>query len=53
MPKEEIDIQIAETHATAKRKEFKTGRKGYGFYGKVIIYGKHHQVSLNVVELDG
>ena len=34
--KNEIDIQIDATHTIAKQRNFKTGKEGYGFYGKVI-----------------
>ena len=38
----------------ASRKEFKTGNKGYGAYGKVTDFKgqKTYQLSLNLVELE-
>ena len=33
------------------QRTFSTGSRGYGANGKVVIDGKRHQVSLNVVEI--
>ena len=35
----------------AESREFKTGSRGYGFYGKIRINEKRYQVSLSIVEI--
>jgi len=47
-----INIQIDEEKSEAERRIFKSGRKGYGYYGDVYINGIRHRVSLNIVEVD-
>jgi len=36
---------------TVPARFFKTGSRGYGLSGKVIIDGKKHQLGLNIVEV--
>lgn len=47
----EIDLKIDKQEFKLKEREFKTGNKGYGFYGKLTIDGKTYQVTMNMVEL--
>ena len=45
-------LKIGDFETQAERKIFSTGREGYGFYGKVEIDGRMHQVSFNAVDLE-
>lgn len=47
-----IFLQIGDFKTFAEPKEFSTGSEGYGFYGKVEINGKIHQITLNAVNLE-
>jgi hypothetical protein len=38
---------------TANHRDFKSGRDGFGYYGKVEIAGLRHQCSLNIVKIKG
>lgn len=33
-------------------KNFKSGKTGFGAYGKITVDGKRYQLSVNVVELE-
>lgn len=52
MTKDEIEIKIDERIDKAKLRTFASGKTGYGFYDKIMIDGKRHQVSLNVICLE-
>ena len=48
---EVLVVKIADQLLTATKRTFSTGSKGYYGSGKVIVNGKLHQVSMNVVEI--
>ncbi len=48
-----VSLKIGDFETLADEKEFSTGRNGYGFYGKVEIHGRMHQISFNAVNLEG
>jgi hypothetical protein len=47
----EVVVKIEGQTIIAKSRRFSTGSIGYYGNGKVVINGKIHQVSLNVVEV--
>ena len=47
-----VILKIGDLETQAERKIFSTGREGYGFYGKVEIDGRMHQISFNAVDLE-
>ncbi|GAF83084.1 unnamed protein product [marine sediment metagenome] len=51
MVKEKIKIKIDEVELEGKRKEFKSGREGYGCYGIIKIDGYPYRLSLNLIAL--
>lgn len=53
MPRKELKIRIEKFEARAERKDFKTGKSGYGFYGQINIDGIPHRVNLNIIEIKG
>lgn len=48
--KEEIEIIIDGNKFTAKHREFKSGKKGYGLYGTVKIDNYPVRMSINLIE---
>lgn len=48
---EGIKIVIDGKEYSAKKREFKSGRKGYGVYGTQKILDYPHRISLNIIEL--
>ena len=46
-----IIVKIEEQILIAAKRDFSTGSRGYYGSGKVLIDGKMHQVSMNVVEI--
>jgi hypothetical protein len=48
---EQIEITIAGQKHTAQLRTFKSGKTGYGLYGKINIDGKQHQMSINIIKL--
>lgn len=49
--KEEIEIIINRERFIAEKKVFKTGRKGYGLYGRILIKKYPHRISMNIIEM--
>lgn len=49
---ESILLKIGDFETEAEKRTFSSGKEGYGFYGKVDIGGKRHQVTLNAVNID-
>lgn len=47
-----ILLKIGDFETAAELRTFSSGNSGYGFYGKVEIEGRMHQVSFNAVNLD-
>jgi ERCC4-type nuclease len=47
-----VFLKIGDFETDAEEKTFSTGKEGYGFYGKVEINGRMHQVSFNAVNID-
>ena len=47
-----VFLKIGDFETEAERREFNTGSEGYGFYGKVEIDGRMHQISFNAVSLE-
>ena len=48
---EELDLKIDKQEFKLKPKEFSTGKKGYGFYGRIVIKDRVYQVSMNMIDL--
>lgn len=47
-----VKIKIGDNpEIIAPHRSFKTGRTGYGYYGKLEINGKRCQCSINLIEL--
>lgn len=46
-----IEITVDGEKYTVGPREFKSGRVGYGVYGKQAINGAVHQLSLNIVKV--
>jgi len=49
--KEDIEIVIDGEKITAKYREFKSKRKGYGAYGLIKIKGYPYRISINLIEV--
>lgn len=49
--KESIKIIIDGEEFDAKAREFKSGKKGYGLYGRVKIDNYPYRISLNIFEM--
>jgi hypothetical protein len=49
--KEIVVVKIEDQIISAAQRDFSTGSKGYYGSGKVMINGKMHQVSMNIVEI--
>jgi hypothetical protein len=49
--KDKIHIKIDCYEDDAVKRQFSSGKFGYGYYGKLIIDGDTFQVSLNVVKI--
>ena len=49
--KPEIMISVDGNEDVAKKRTFRSGKEGYGFYGKIEIDGERFQVSCNVVKI--
>jgi len=47
-----VFLKIGDFETQAEQKTFSTGSEGYGFYGKVEIDGRMHQISFNAVDLE-
>ena len=47
-----VFLKIGEFETEAETKTFTSGKEGYGFYGKVEIDGRMHQISFNAVDLE-
>jgi hypothetical protein len=50
-PKNKIKISIDEVEMEAERKDFKSGRVGYGAYGVIKINSYPYRLSLNIIEM--
>ncbi|MGV9141729.1 MAG: hypothetical protein ACOC1X_02215 [Promethearchaeota archaeon] len=50
--KEKIPIDIDGEEVIAKKKEFSTGKRGYGAYGTVKIDGYPYRLSLNLIKVE-
>lgn len=50
-PKSKIIIKIDDIEMEAERKNFKSGRVGYGAYGVIKIGGYPYRLSLNIIEM--
>jgi len=50
-PPKEIEVKINGEKFKAEHRTFKTGRKGYGVYGRIVINGYPYRVNLNVIEM--
>ncbi len=46
-----IKIVINGEEFEAEHREFKSGRKGYGLYGRVMIKDYPHRISCNIIEM--
>ena len=47
-----MKIKIGETEIELKKKEFKTGKKGYGAYGIVKIDNYPYRLCLNLIKIE-
>lgn len=56
MPTMTTDAVIQEIAEQIRRKldpkNFKSGKTGFGAYGKIEVGGKRYQLSVNIVELE-
>lgn len=46
-----IKIMIDGEEFEAEHRVFKSGRKGYGLYGRVLIDKYPHRISCNIIEM--
>ena len=46
-----IKIVINGEEFEAEHRVFKSGRKGYGLYGRVVIDGYPYRISCNIIEM--
>jgi hypothetical protein len=51
MEKKEIEISIAGRKFKAEKKKFKSGKIGYGLYGKLEIDNAKYQIVCNIVKI--
>jgi len=49
--KQEIEITIDGIKFKAKLRKFKSGREGYGLYGRTQIENYPYQISCNIIKL--
>ena len=49
--KDQIEIQIDGEVLKANKREFKSGKDGYGWYGKVHMDGDRYQATVNIVRI--
>ncbi len=49
--KQVVVVKIEDQVIMATKRNFSTGSRGYYASGKVLVDGKMHQVSMNVVEI--
>jgi hypothetical protein len=47
-----IKIKIDEHEFDAEERTFKSGKKGFGLYGKVEIEGDRYQMVINIVKIE-
>jgi hypothetical protein len=47
-----MKITIEGKEYEAKTKEFSTGKKGFGLYGKININGNDYQIVCNIIKLE-
>ncbi|KKL77850.1 hypothetical protein LCGC14_2030780 [marine sediment metagenome] len=50
-PPKKIKIEINGEEFEAEYREFKSGRKGYGLYGRIKIKDYPYRISLNIIEM--
>ena len=46
-----IKITINGEEFEAEQRTFKSGRKGYGLYGRILIDKYPHRISCNIIEM--
>ena len=46
-----IEVIINGEKFEAEHREFKSGRKGYGVYGRIVIENYPHRISMNIIEM--
>lgn len=46
-----IKVVINGEEFEAEHRVFKSGRKGYGLYGRIVIDKYPHRISLNIIEM--
>ena len=49
--KQEIDVIIDGQEFKAEFREFKSGNKGYGLYGRIKIKDYPYRISMNIIQL--
>lgn len=49
--KEKIEVIIDGQKFEAEFREFKSGNKGYGLYGKVKIKDYPYRISMNIIQM--
>lgn len=49
--KQKVKVKIDEIEKEAELRTFKSGRKGYGWYGTISIDGETYRVSLNIIKI--
>ena len=50
--KKSIEVTIDGEKFVAQYKKFKTGRSGYGVYGKFLIDGVAYQIVCNIIKTE-
>ncbi len=50
-PPKNIKITINGEEFDAEYREFKSGRKGYGLYGRIKIKDYPYRISMNIIEM--
>lgn len=50
-PPKKIKIEINGEMFEAEYRDFKSGRKGYGLYGRVKINDYPYRISMNLIEM--
>jgi hypothetical protein len=47
-----IKIKIDKDEFDADERTFKSGKKGFGLYGKTEIDGERYQMSINIIKIE-
>lgn len=50
-PSKKIKVEINGEKFEAEYRTFKSGRKGYGLYGRIKINGYPYRISMNIIEM--